>query len=281
MKLTATIVRRIVTSGQWRRSLGLVILFAIGCALLSWWQFARRDETAAANALIAKNWAATPAPLDVALPGGRYLPENAWRPVRLTGIYLTSEQLLVRNRSLDGNPGFEILTPLSTPDGTVFIVDRGWISVGTTGLGTPSTVPAPPSGSVTVVARLQPAESTGGSITDGQVNDVDLTAVRDETGDRTVVSAYGQMIVENPSVTPVPTSLPRPSFDEGMHLSYALQWILFAFAAFGALAWSVRRDLRDAGDPEVLAADERAEVRRSRRPPSDESAEDALLTAHE
>ncbi len=280
MKLTLTIVRRIVTTGQWRRSLALVILFAIGCALLSWWQFARRDETAAANALIARNWSATPAPLDSALPGGRYLPANAWRPVRITGVYLTDEQLLVRSRSLDGNPGFEVLTPLQAADGTVFVVDRGWISVGTKGLGAPASVPTPPHGTVTVVSRLQPPEATGGAITGGQLNDIDLTAVRAETGADTIVSAYGQMVVESPSVTPVPTSLPRPEFDEGMHLSYALQWILFAFGGFGALAWSVRRDLRDAGDPEVLAADERATVRRSRRAPSDESAEDALLSGH-
>jgi prephenate dehydrogenase len=62
-----------------------------------------------------------------------------------------------------------------------------------------------------------------------------------------------------------------------MHLSYALQWIFFAVVGFGLLGWSIRRDLRDAGDAAVLAADERARQRRTGRAPTDEAAEDALL----
>ena len=59
--------------------------------------------------------------------------------------------------------------------------------------------------------------------------------------------------------------------------SYAVQWILFALLGFGGLAWSIRRSLRDAGDEVILAADARAAARRSKRAPSDEETEDALI----
>ena len=49
-----------------------------------------------------------------------------------------------------------------------------------------------------------------------------------------------------------------------------------AVIGFGALGWSVRRDLLDAGDPEVAEADSPATERRRRRP-RDEDVEDALL----
>ena len=35
------------------------------------------------------------------------------------------DQLLVRDRQLDGNPGFEVLTPLRLDDGDVFVSTAG------------------------------------------------------------------------------------------------------------------------------------------------------------
>ena len=78
-----------------------------------------------------------------------------WRPVELHGRYLASEQLLVRNRVFNGNPGFEVLVPFQLDDGRVFVVDRGWLSLGPTP-HTPESVPAAPSGDLPVRARLPP-----------------------------------------------------------------------------------------------------------------------------
>ena len=58
--------------------LALAIAFAIGCGLLSWWQFARRTETAEANALVVANYDAAPRPLGDVLRGlGAYSAEPA------------------------------------------------------------------------------------------------------------------------------------------------------------------------------------------------------------
>ena len=38
--------------------------------------------------------------------------------------------------------------------------------------------------------------------------------------------------------------MPKPSLDEGNHLSYALQWVLFGLMAFGAFIWAIRNERR-------------------------------------
>ena len=53
----------------------------------------------------------------------------------------------------------------------------------------------------------------------------------------------------------LPRRTPRPLYDETMHLSYALQWFLFAILIPGgtaALAWSRRRRTTPHPTPEVL-----------------------------
>jgi cytochrome oxidase assembly protein ShyY1 len=202
--------------------------------------------------------------------------------VAVRGTYLVRQQLLVRNRvDPDGDPGFEVLTPLRLADGTVFVLDRGWVSIGTK-QDRPDSVPAPPTGVVTVRARLQGDEGplAGRTAPAGEIPSIDLKAVAKDVGAPTYTGAYGQVRSESPAVATTPQRLqPQPAdtgVDEGTHLSYAIQWIIFALLGFGALGWSIRRDLRDAGDEVILAADERAERRRAKRAPSDESVEDAL-----
>jgi cytochrome oxidase assembly protein ShyY1 len=275
------ILRALARDGRWRKPLALAVAFAIGCALLSWWQFARRAETAHANALVVANYNAEPRPLGVVLHGlAGYSSDQEWMQVEVTGTYLVRDQLLVRDRQLGDNPGFEVLTPLRLQNGDVFVVDRGFLNVGTK-QDRPDTVPPPPSGRVTVVARLQANEHAipGRSAPAGEIPSIDLGAVAKDVGAPTYTGAYGLMVSETPPAARNPIPLEPPSFgdDEGTHLSYAIQWIMFALIAFFGLGWSVRRGLRDAGDPDVLEADERAAARRSTRAPSDEAVEDSLL----
>ncbi|MDH2444432.1 SURF1 family protein [Amnibacterium sp. CER49] len=276
------IVRTAVGDGRWRRSLALAVAFAIGCGLLSWWQFARREESAHQNALVQANYdRASAVPLSDALRtlGAYDDGRQKWLPVELRGTYLVDHQLLVRDRQSNGNPGFEVLTPLRLQDGDVFVVDRGFLNVGSK-QDRPDTVPAPPPGTVTVVARLQKDEGpiAGRTAPVGEIPSIDLHAVAKQVGAPTYTAAYGQLKSEDPAPAIAPQPLQAPSFgdEEGTHLSYAIQWILFAVIGFGALGWSVRRDLLDAGDPEVTEADTRAAERRRRRP-RDEDVEDALL----
>ena len=281
MQQVRRVLAALVSEGRWRRSLSLVIAFAIGCGLLSWWQFARRQETVAANALIAANASATPRALDEVLPTrASYRTDQEWLTVRVEGVYLPAQQLLVRNRVYNDNAGFEVLTPMRLADGSVFVIDRGWLPVGTN-QDRPDSVPAAPGGTVAVVALLQANEHhlAGRTAPAGEIPSVDLDAVAGRLHAPTYTGAYGLLQTETPSPATAPTVLGATvsGVDEGTHLSYAIQWILFAMLGFGGLVWSVRRDLRDAGDMVILEADARRAERQKGRAPTDEAIEDQLV----
>lgn len=275
---------RFVLNRRWAGYLAVAVLFAIGCVLLSRWQWARLDEVKAANALVSDNWDLAPVPLTEVLDDRHAWDRlDTWTPVLLEGEYLSDEQLLVRNRPLDGQPGFEVLVPFRLDDGSIFIVDRGWVPTGNE-QDSPDAVPAPPTGEVTVVARLRAGEPTlpGRSAPAGQVATVHLPSVAEQVGEPIFENAYGILASESPEPTEErPTAMQRPPQDEGPHLSYALQWIAFGIMGFIGLGWAIRTEyrLRNPDDPRVQRAQERQEQRRRRRGPSDAEQEDALLDA--
>lgn len=47
--------------------------------------------------------------------------------VTLVGRFEAEHQFLLDNRTNNGNPGYEVLTPLDRPDGRIVLVDRGWV----------------------------------------------------------------------------------------------------------------------------------------------------------
>ena len=53
---------------------------------------------------------------------------------------------------------------------------------------------------------------------------------------------YLRMQSESVAVATNPVQLNRPVLGEGNHLSYALQWILFALMAGGALIWGIKKE---------------------------------------
>jgi surfeit locus 1 family protein len=48
--------------------------------------------------------------------------------VELSGRYDGARQFLLDNRSFEGRPGYEVLTPLQLADGRWLLVNRGWIA---------------------------------------------------------------------------------------------------------------------------------------------------------
>lgn len=275
---------RFAFSRRWFGYLALTVVFAVACVLLSRWQVARLDEAASTNRLVTANWTADPVALD-SLLGADSPWDDAleYRPVEVTGVYETDGQTLVRNRPYNGNPGFEILTPLRLDDGSVFVVDRGWVPVGSE-QDFPDVVPAPPEGEVTVVARLKPGEGRieGRSAPAGQIATIQLEDLSAQLDEPLRTAAYGLLVAESPApVDTRPLAAIKPVADEGLHISYAIQWVLFALMGFGGLGWAIRHEyrIRNADDPDVIAAEERREERRLKRGRTDSEIEDELLDA--
>lgn len=255
---------------RWGGYIALTIVFAIVCGLLSWWQWSRRTEAVDEIAKIEANYDAPTAALDDVLLELDSADETVeWRPVVMTGEYLVDEQLLVRNRPRNSAAGFEVLVPLRLADGTVFVVDRGWVPGGSTPDG-PESVPDAPTGEVTVVVRLKPGEPEipGRGAPEGQLATVRLPDVAALVEEPTYTGMYGLLISEDPAPSERPLAAFKPVEDEGPHLSYALQWIMFGILAFIGLFWAVRRERK-------IAAGEAPVARRER----DAEIEDALLDA--
>ncbi|MGY4856912.1 SURF1 family cytochrome oxidase biogenesis protein [Cryobacterium sp. AP23] len=275
---------RFLFSRQWAGYLALTIIFAVVCSGLGMWQLARRAEAQAEISRVDANFDAEAVPVTDALPSlDSFTESQKWLPVELTGTYLRDEELLVRNRTFNINPGFEVLTPLLLANGDVFIVDRGWVPTGED-QDSPDAVPAAPAGEVTVVARLKQGEPVlaGRSASGNQVATIDLPGIAERLGRDTYTGAYGLMKTEDPAAAERPTAVLRPVRDEGPHLSYAFQWFVFALMAFVGLGWAARQEFRNINaevPEEQVRAAERAR-RQAAKPRSDAEIEDELIDQH-
>ncbi len=263
---------------RWSAYVAIAVVFAIACGFLANWQFTRNAERSRQLALIAANYDAAPVALDDVIAQGSSLsPEDEWRPVELTGHYVADAQLLARNRAHGGTAAFEVLVPFQLENGRILLVNRGWVPPGSD-QPDPEAVPAPPAGDVSVIARLRPSESlpsSGRSAPDGQVPTIHLPLVAGllPPVDAAALeqSAYGVMVSEDPAPATRPSPLEDPSEDPGPHLSYAIQWILFAIMGFVFIWYVIRSERRHRREDAEAAAP----VRRDR----DAEDEDALLDA--
>ena len=167
--------------------------------------------------------------------------ELEWRAVVATGTYLADEQVLVVNRSQDGRAGTNVVTPLRLSDGRIIAVTRGFI-------GLDQTAPEPPSGDVTVAGILRASEKRrAGQPTepDGVVDelfrlDLDRLAPQIE-GELLPVSLA--MNSSRPADDPILRPIAPPALSEGSHLSYAIQWLIFAACVVIGWVLAVRRSI--------------------------------------
>jgi cytochrome oxidase assembly protein ShyY1 len=271
---------RFLTSRRWAGYLALTVVFALVCVLLGFWQLARRDDALAENNRVAANYDADPRPVHEVLPDlDSFDAEDKWATVSLRGEYLESEQLLVRNRPMGGQPGFEQLVPFQLDNGDVFVVDRGWLPTGQL-QDRPDSVPAPPTGEVTVVARLKAGEPKldGRSAAPGEIPSIDLPTIADSLRLPTYTGAYGALDSETPSADTGALGS-RPPEDEGPHLSYAFQWFVFALLGFGGLGYAARQEYRSLNedDPDERERAAARERRRRAKEKSDSEIEDELI----
>jgi cytochrome oxidase assembly protein ShyY1 len=286
---------RLLLSKKWLGYLGVVVAFALICAMLANWQWNRHEEKMAVVHQLEQRYDAAPVPVDAVLPGpSSYDPADEWQPVEMTGRYLVDETLLVRNRPYNGQPGFAVLVPFQIDGGRVFVVDRGWVPTGND-QDAPDVVPAPPTGEVTVIARVKPGEPAVGDRTavagTNQIATIQLSEVQKQVDREIYSAAYGQLLSEDPTPASAPVKYAEPEIDTGLNLSYFVQWIMFAAGAFLFLFYVIRQEQRNSrADAEEAAAaadrgdsgvdDPRRRERRPRtRPRHDDDVEDEILDA--
>ncbi|MFM1994346.1 MAG: hypothetical protein RL537_1035 [Actinomycetota bacterium] len=247
------------TIRRWGPWLALVVLFAIATSLLSNWQFERRQERVSQIQQVMENYDQKPIAIEE-LNWDATEESNSleWRPVTLTGEYLP-EVFLVRNRPLAGQAGFLQLVPFQLSNGSILVVERGWLAAASR-LTQPQSNPKPAAGSYQLIVRVRAGEQDLGREQTDTLASIDLTEIALRLGtDRVITDYYGRLVSEAPANGKIPLPMPKPSLNEGNHLSYAIQWIIFGLMAFGAFIWAYRNDKK-------LAAEARGELpKKSRR----------------
>ena len=219
----------------------IAVLLVLLCLWAAQWQFNRGLDRQARNDAIEKNTSLTIEPLESLISDVK---SHEWQTTTITGIFDTSQQILLRNRYFEGVYGFQLLTRFETADGKSFWVDCGWLKAGANAL-TPPEIPDLPRDEVTIQGRLRldsslprgaffalPSDGSQGLIS--QANAQSSTRVSENfyldllTGDR-------------PELTPaVPAELPELS--DGPHMAYALQWVFFGgLVIYGRIL--IRRDV--------------------------------------
>jgi surfeit locus 1 family protein len=237
---------RFLRSPRWVAGHVLVLVTVVTFASLGLWQLRRLEDRQAHNALLADR-IAQPAvdlassPLDT--------DDLAYRPVELSGTYLHDQEVLLSTRSQRGQPGHHILTPLRTSDGDVVVVDRGWVPLELD--DPPVAQAAPPSGEVRVEGLLFPSVPARRSgALDGSdaalqfVSHVDLEVLGAALG-TDVYPLYVLAREQRPPQADLPRPAEPPALTEGNHLSYAVQWFLFAAVVVVGYPLLLRRTARD------------------------------------
>ncbi|MEX2626688.1 MAG: SURF1 family protein [Ilumatobacteraceae bacterium] len=177
----------------------------------------------------------------------------AWRRVVATGTYRPDEQFLVVNRSQNGRAGVNVATPMTLPDGRALIVNRGFVPLDIN-------PPAPPGGEVNVQGIVRPSqERRTGQLSDPadgtltEVQRIDIERLEDQIAG-SVLPVYVDLLESRPAEQPgLPEPVVQPDLSDGPHLSYAVQWFIFAASVVVgwvlAVRYSVTKRRRDAAAP--------------------------------
>jgi cytochrome oxidase assembly protein ShyY1 len=225
---------------RWLVWLLVASLFAVACAFLSQWQFSRRAEAVAKIDLIAANFDSPAVAITELTDLNDFDLANEWRPVVLDGNFLPEKAVLVRNRPYNGNAGFLQVVPFQLVTGEVVAVETGWLPTGSQN-DEPDVIPLPSSGSVEIIARIRPAEPTlDRDAPQGQIATINIESLISKVQiSEPVYNSVYVRLAQSFNKSDLPRVQAKPQLTEGNHLSYALQWILFALMAFGALWWAI------------------------------------------
>jgi cytochrome oxidase assembly protein ShyY1 len=284
---------RFVLTKRWLAFFLGVIVYAVGCAAGVIWQAQLGQQIATFNATVDRNFHAPAVPLDHVLPTlGAYSAADEWKTVTASGSYLTSKQLFVRNRTCGNDTGFEVLTPFRMSGGRVLVIDRGCVDASSANPNDPSVTAAPPTGTVTVAARVVTGEAPQGAVSASvaderqnadQVDAIDLHQIASRLGGAVYTGAYGMLVSEAPapvrSLHRVVTA--KPTLDASAQEGTIFGTALYALVGLVIFGYALREKFRFANrfDPRLWAREWKRIQRLAARPYTDAEIEDRLIEA--
>jgi surfeit locus 1 family protein len=196
----------------------VAVLVAAACVRLGIWQLDRLSQRRSLNASLAALQALPPLELR-----DRSMSLDAARERRIVarGVYDFAAERTWPGRSFEGTPGVALITPLRLPDGSAVLVDRGWVPSPDAFHVDHGAYREPDTATITGIARVPPRGR----------GDVDTTG-------------FLPFIIEVQTAEPargLPRRWPPPSFGNGPHLSYAIQWFSFALIVLVGTAAMIRK----------------------------------------
>ena len=232
----------------------LCIALIVVMVNLAFWQLRRLDERQNLNERVAANSAAAVVPLgdvpldEVALfdPAG-----VEYRRVEITGTYIGPQFEMV-NLTQDGTTGSDPINALQLADGSLAIINRGFLPFD-------AGITAPPSGEVHVVGRLRQSRSGG---TDQRADDddpnlilirrIDLAALGEQF-DEPVAPMYIELLESVPADSSALRPVPLPEASNGPHLGYTIQWFIFSVCVAIGWVFAVRKTVKQTRSSPTLA----------------------------
>lgn len=228
-----------------------MLALAVAMVIAGFWQLDRLDERKERNAIIETRTdlpTVEVATLISVTDPPAIADDTEYRRVSLIGSYLVDDQILIRNRTLDGRPGYWVLTPFVTSAGDAYAVNRGWIATRAASDAIADPVTDPPAGEMTLEAWVRPTVVAEGL----QSSDPDagrlLSLARPDVErlgqqlDYPIAPVVLQLAIAQPEpAVDEPTILELPGLSNGPHLGYAIQWFFFSAIAIGGYPLILRR----------------------------------------
>jgi cytochrome oxidase assembly protein ShyY1 len=216
-------------------TLALIVMLPVSI-IAARWQWSRHLEREAMNSLIEtnSNRQVTLAELGAVQLGST----DEYKQLTLQGQFIAGGQKLLRKQTLNGEPGFAVLTLFETDSQQKVLVNRGWIP-GEGQQPVDSIDFAVPVGDQTIVGYVRQLSGDlspdPSDLPAGQTNSVALAA---QSSDFDFVVDQ-----QSPEIANGPTPIPLPTIEAGPHLGYVGQWILIGIASITVYI-TVLRNLR-------------------------------------
>ena len=221
----------------------LIVALVTIMLMLANWQWDRHQQRIAFNTTLIERVNTPTQPLEHVLVEFPVASDAEWRSVEVTGQYLQDHDIQIVNVSQGGSAGFDPVTPLQLSDGRLILVNRGFIPLG-------GTVQQAPTGPVTLQGKLRASSAKRlGAISDAstgvltEIQRIDIVRLQQQMPSP-LVNIYVEMQSSMPADDPSLSRIAEPTFDNGPHLSYVGQWILFSLCALGGWFAIVRRELK-------------------------------------
>lgn len=198
--------------------IGLIYLFL----RLSEWQMDRYDQRILSNNTITKalNSEAKQIKSSMELKNLK-----TWEKVQLSGSFLNDDSMLVRKQYLGSKLGFWVITPFQIENNDLILINRGWIPIASSSSAVEE-IPTAPQGLVKIKGYLQKFSNFVEKPSDLPKNQLNQINYQDFSSDLNK-DYYVQLNESFPQDREI-AIIPLPELSNGPHLSYAIQWILFA-----------------------------------------------------